>query len=143
MAGQIANTLALLSGATPPYDPASLDPLPGPTGGSSGTTSGGSSGMTSENGQYTVGQVSGLSEAEAWIIQHESGGNPTAQNPTSTAFGIWQGLDTTRATYAARFGYDPGTTDVNQQLTMFRAYIADRYGTPEAAMQFWQKNGWY
>lgn len=104
---------------------------------------GGGGAVPQANGKYKVGSVSGLSQAEAYIIQHESGGNPTADNPTSTAFGIWQGLDSTRRAYAARFGFDPNTTDVNQQLTMFRAYIRDRYGTAENAMRFWQAHHWY
>jgi Cell wall-associated hydrolases (invasion-associated proteins) len=95
------------------------------------------------HGGFTVGQVHGLSEAEAYIIQHESGGDPTADNPTSTAFGIWQGLASTRAAYAQRMGFDPDTTDVNQQLQMFRQYISDRYGSAEAAEDFWRKNHWY
>lgn len=84
-----------------------------------------------------------LTPAEAWIIQHESNFDPHAVNPTSGAFGIWQGLGSTLTSYAKRFGFDPHTTDPNEQLTMFRAYIKDRYGTAENAMAFWQKNRWY
>lgn len=95
------------------------------------------------HGGYTVGQVHGLSQAEAYIIQHESGGDPTADNPTSTAFGIWQGLQATREAYAQRMGFDPNTTDVNQQLQMFRQYISDRYGSAENAEAFWRSHHWY
>jgi cell wall-associated NlpC family hydrolase len=95
------------------------------------------------HGGYTVGQVSGLSAAEAYIIQHESGGDPTADNPTSTAFGIWQGLQATREAYAQRMGFDPNTTNVSQQLQMFRQYISDRYGSAENAEQFWRTHHWY
>lgn len=84
-----------------------------------------------------------LSPAEAWIIQRESSFNPLAKNPTSSAFGIWQGLDSTRRAYAAKVGVDPNTTDPGQQLLMFRRYIADRYGTAENAQAFWQRNHWY
>jgi hypothetical protein len=94
-------------------------------------------------GGITVGQVSGLSPAEAYIIQHESGGRPTAKNPTSTAFGIWQGLQGTRNDYARRLGFSPNTTDVAQQLAMFRAYVRDRYKTAENAQRFWQTHHWY
>jgi len=97
----------------------------------------------SAHGGYTVGQVHGLSEAEAYIIQHESGGNPTADNPTSTAYGIWQGLAATRQAYAQRMGFDPNTTDDNQQLQMFRQYVTDRYGTAENAEAFWRAHHWY
>jgi hypothetical protein len=95
------------------------------------------------HGGYTVGQVHGLSAAEAYIIQHESGGDPAADNPTSTAFGIWQGLQSTRQAYAQRMGFDPDTTNVSQQLQMFRQYISDRYGSAENAEQFWRTHHWY
>lgn len=84
-----------------------------------------------------------LSPAEAWIIQRESGFNPTAKNPKSTAFGIWQGLASTRRAYASRYGFDPDTTNPYEQLQMFRAYIKDRYGTAENAKAFWERNHWY
>lgn len=87
--------------------------------------------------------MAGLSPAEAWIIQRESGGRTTAQNPHSTAFGIWQGLQSTRNTYGRQLGINPNTTDYGQQLAMFRAYVRARYGTAENAQRFWQRNGWY
>jgi hypothetical protein len=96
-------------------------------------------------GSYTVGGVGGLSAAEAYIIQRESGGNPNARNPSSGAFGIWQGnpKSGTLQSYARQFGFDPYTRDVQQQLMMFRAYVADRYGSAENAARFWKQNGWY
>jgi uncharacterized protein YukE len=84
-----------------------------------------------------------LSPAEAYIIERESGFDPTARNPTSGAFGLWQGNGSTLDSYAQRFGFDSHTTDPQQQLTMFRAYIKDRYGTAEKAMEFWKKNHSY
>lgn len=84
-----------------------------------------------------------LSPAEAWIIKNESDFDPTAVNASSGAFGLWQGLGPTLDTYANRFGFDRHTTDPNQQLTMFRAYIKDRYGTAENAKAFWEREGWY
>lgn len=29
------------------------------------------------------------------------------------------------------------------QLIMMAQYVKDRYGTPEKALQFWDKNKWY
>lgn len=86
---------------------------------------------------------SSLSPAESWIIQRESSFNPLAKNPTSSAFGIWQGLDSTRRAYGAKVGVNPNTTDPAEQLLMFRRYIADRYGSADAAQRFWQANHWY
>lgn len=70
----------------------------------------------------------------------ESGLNPTAKNPTSSAFGIWQGLESTRKAY---LGPNYQTTDPVMQLDAFRRYVKDRYGTPENAQAFWQRNHWY
>jgi hypothetical protein len=94
-------------------------------------------------GSHTVGQVHGLSAAEAFIIQHESGGNPKATNPSSGAFGIWQGLGATLTSEAKKFGFNPKTTNVNEQLIMFRDYVKGRYGTAEKAMAFWKAHNWY
>jgi septal ring factor EnvC (AmiA/AmiB activator) len=84
--------------------------------------------------------LSGTSPAERWIIMHESGGDPTADNPSSTAFGLGQLLLGNRILY---LGQDYATTDCGKQLGAFRAYVRDRYGTAEAAKAFWQANGWY
>jgi septal ring factor EnvC (AmiA/AmiB activator) len=84
--------------------------------------------------------LSSTSAAERWIIMHESGGDPTAQNPSSTAFGLGQLLLGNRILY---LGQDYATTDCSKQLSAFRAYVRDRYGTAEAAQAFWQANGWY
>ena len=84
--------------------------------------------------------LSGTSPAELWIIMHESGGYPTADNPTSTAFGLAQLLLGNRILY---LGVDYATIDCGKQLFAFRAYVRDRYGTAAAAQAFWQANGWY
>lgn len=69
-------------------------------------------------------------EAIRFIIQHESSWNPNAQNPTSTAYGLFQMLVETSS--------DPAVQAANGM-----AYIAGRYGTPVNAMAFWQANNWY
>jgi hypothetical protein len=84
--------------------------------------------------------LSGTSAAEHWIIMRESSGDPTADNPTSTAFGLGQLLLGNRILYLGR---DYATTDCGRQLWAFRAYVRDRYGTAERAMAFWRANGWY
>jgi septal ring factor EnvC (AmiA/AmiB activator) len=84
--------------------------------------------------------LSSTSAAERWIIMHESGGDPTADNPSSTAFGLGQLLLGNRILY---LGQDYATTDCAKQLQAFRAYVRDRYGTAEAAQAFWEANGWY
>jgi septal ring factor EnvC (AmiA/AmiB activator) len=84
--------------------------------------------------------LSGTSAAERWIILRESSGDPTADNPTSTAFGLGQLLLGNRILY---LGQAYATTDCGRQLWAFRAYVRDRYGTAERAKAFWQANGWY
>jgi len=84
--------------------------------------------------------LSGTSATEHWIITRESGGDPTADNPTSTAFGLGQLLLGNRILY---LGADYATIDCGKQLMAFRAYVRDRYGTAEAAQAFWQRHGWY
>jgi septal ring factor EnvC (AmiA/AmiB activator) len=84
--------------------------------------------------------LSGTSDAEFWIIMHESGGDPTADNPSSTAFGLGQLLLDLRQRL---LGADYDTIDCDKQLAAFRAYVRERYGTAEAAKSFWISHGWY
>jgi hypothetical protein len=85
----------------------------------------------------------GLSPAEAWIIAHESGGNVYADNPNSTAFGLGQLLEANRRRIGDLLGYAYDTVNYAEQLAMFRYYVAERYGTAEAAKAFWEAHGWY
>ncbi|SDD55301.1 hypothetical protein SAMN05660690_4532 [Geodermatophilus telluris] len=68
----------------------------------------------------------------------ESGWNPNAQNPSSTAYGIPQFLDSTWAgTGIAK------TSDGYRQIDAGLIYIEQRYGTPCAAWAHSQSTGWY
>jgi peptidoglycan hydrolase CwlO-like protein len=84
--------------------------------------------------------LSRTSPAEWFVIAHESGGDPTAANPASSAFGLGQLLLDQRLRY---LGIDYATTDCRRQLAAFRTYVRDRYGTAEAAMAFWVAHHWY
>lgn len=77
-------------------------------------------------------------EALAWIIQKESGWRVDAQNPTSTAFGLFQHLDQTRKNYGC-----PKTNDIRIQTECGIKYIKARYKTATGARQFWNQNKWY
>lgn len=77
-------------------------------------------------------------EALSWIIQKESSWNPNAQNPKSTAYGLFQFLDMTRKNYNC-----PKTADVDVQTRCGIRYIQARYKTPIEAKIFWKKNKWY
>jgi len=84
--------------------------------------------------------MSQLSSAERYIIQHESGGSTTAKNPHSTAFGLGQLLIANRRHY---LGGNANTTDPGLQLKAFRGYVRDRYGNANRAEAFWKSHHWY
>jgi septal ring factor EnvC (AmiA/AmiB activator) len=84
--------------------------------------------------------LSGTSDAEYFIIMHESGGDPTADNPSSTAFGLGQLLLDLRRRY---LGANADTIDCGLQLMAFRSYVRERYGTAENARAFWLAHSWY
>lgn len=71
------------------------------------------------------------------LINKESSWNPNAQNPRSTAYGLYQFLNGTWA------GYGTKTSDPTGQSVAGLKYIQDRYGTPEKAWQFHKRNNWY
>ena len=81
------------------------------------------------------------SQALWQLIQHESSWNPRAKNPSSTAFGLFQFLKSTWATYCREAPY--GSPDPYiQALGGFR-YLKARYGTPEGAWAFWNSHHWW
>lgn len=72
------------------------------------------------------------------LVNGESSWDESAANPSSTAEGLFQFLDMTRAAY----GYGPTAAE---QAGPGAAYITDRYGTPSDAWAFWssQSPHWY
>lgn len=77
-------------------------------------------------------------EAFFELIRRESGWNPTAQNPHSTAYGIGQFLDSTWATVGCE-----KTSNAKTQLDCMAEYIEQRFETPAKALLFHDKNNWY
>lgn len=72
------------------------------------------------------------------LVMKESGWNPNAQNPRSTAYGICQFLNGTwRGT-----GYQK-TSDPETQIKACIVYIKNRYGTPSGALAFHRSHNWY
>jgi Transglycosylase SLT domain len=68
----------------------------------------------------------------------ESGWNPAAKNPSSTAYGIPQFLDSTwKSTGIAK------TSNPYRQVDAGRIYIGNRYGTPCGAWSFFSSHHWY
>lgn len=73
-----------------------------------------------------------------WLIMKESGCRPTAQNPTSTAYGVMQFLDSTwRGAGCVK------TSDPVQQMRCGQTYVMNRYGSWANAKAFWLTNRWY
>ena len=66
------------------------------------------------------------------LVQRESGWKPTAANPTSSAYGLFQFLDSTRANYGLA-----KNASVEQQIDAGLRYISDRYKTPSGALNHW------
>jgi hypothetical protein len=72
------------------------------------------------------------------LIMRESGFNNNAQNPTSTAYGMFQFLDSTWA------GFPYGkTSDPYKQAVDGLLYIKQRYGDPLGAWSHETSAGWY
>lgn len=79
-------------------------------------------------------------ELSAWYTlgMKESGWRNTAQNPTSTAFGIGQFLNSTWAGVGMAKTSDPAL-----QVEAMARYIKNRYGSPSRALAFHLSHNWY
>lgn len=73
-----------------------------------------------------------------WLVQKESSWNPRAQNPVSTAYGLFQFLNSTWGGVGAT-----KTSDPRLQAIAGGKYIKQRYGSPIAAQSFHMRNNWY
>ncbi len=73
------------------------------------------------------------------IIMRESMWNPSADNPSSSAYGIPQALPGSKM---AAFGADWRTNPATQ-IAWGLWYVKDRYGTPCQAWSFKAAHGWY
>lgn len=73
-----------------------------------------------------------------YIIQKESGWNPKAQNPKSTAFGIGQFLDSTWSLVGCK-----KTDDIKQQTVCTVKYISKVYKDPQTAYRHHLDHNWY
>lgn len=92
-----------------------------------------------EHGYHLVFEKWGDSEwVPFWnILQKESGWRVTAQNPTSSAYGLCQTMLSLHEV-GEHFMLD-GT----KQLEWCVDYISTRYGTPSKAWQFHNHNNWF
>lgn len=72
--------------------------------------------------------------ALSWIIGHESGWNPAAANPNSSARGLFQKMTSV---------HGPLEPTITGQARWGLGYIHDDYGDPLGAQRFWQSHGFY
>ncbi|MET7766533.1 lytic transglycosylase domain-containing protein [Streptomyces sp. NPDC005336] len=73
------------------------------------------------------------------IVDHESGWNYQATNPSSGSYGLVQALPASKmASAGADWKTNPAT-----QIKWGLGYMNDRYGSPCAAWSFWQANHYY
>lgn len=90
--------------------------------------------------------ISSLGYPSSWLepvlelVARESSFNSNAKNKKSSAQGLFQFLDMTRKNYG---GSKVDWSDPTQQALAGLKYIKDRYGTPEKALAYWDKNGHY
>lgn len=82
------------------------------------------------------GSSSGSSSAaKNEIMRRESGGDPNAVNPSSGAVGLFQCLPTVHQC--------PAAGDAAGQSAWADRYVSERYGSWDAALSFWNANGYY
>lgn len=103
--------------------------------------------MTNVNGWLMAamkhtGVPSNWLEPLKWLVAHESGGDPRAKNPNSTASGLFQIIDTTWAeSRDPKLPNDIWNPVINAIAGI--RYIIGRYGDPFNAVEFWRRNNHY
>lgn len=106
--------------------------------GMSGTASAAEAGSAQAIAQDMIGDTAQF-ECFSNIVEHESGWDHTATNPSSGAYGLVQALP---ASKMAEAGSDWKTNPATQ-IEWGLGYMNERYGSPCDAWDFWQANGWY
>lgn len=91
--------------------------------------------------QAMARQIVGADQFQCFsnIVDHESGWDHTATNPSSGAYGLMQALPGSKmASAGADWQTNPAT-----QIRWGVNYMESRYGSPCGAWEFWQANNWY
>lgn len=113
-----------------------LSKIPRGTGGFSGGSLSGDLMNMVNQGIAWAGWPADEAAALIELWGHESGWDPYAENPESGAYGIPQ-------INPSSHGYPVPLGDTAGQIEWGLGYIAERYGSPSAALQHWQENNWY
>ncbi|WP_435974276.1 transglycosylase SLT domain-containing protein [Streptomyces sp. Qhu_M48] len=102
----------------------------------------------SAQGSYSISEVKAMArqmipasqfQCFSNIVDHESGWNYRATNPSSGAYGLVQALPGHKMSSA---GSDWQTNPATQ-IKWGLSYMDGRYGSPCGAWSFWQANRWY
>ncbi|MFJ8657812.1 transglycosylase SLT domain-containing protein [Streptomyces sp. NPDC093795] len=102
----------------------------------------------SAQGSYSISEVKAMArqmipasqfQCFSTIVDHESGWNYRAVNPSSGAYGLMQALPGYKMSSA---GSDWQTNPATQ-IKWGLSYMNDRYGSPCDAWTFWQANRYY
>ena len=121
-------------------DPAGLALIASPVTIEKPDTSGSTRSQTTTRAYYDSARDSAYTEKEmlAYIQSEESGGNPNAQNPRSSAYGLYGFLDSTWASVGCIKTLDP----IEQERCAI-LYMKQRYGGIEGAYNFHRQNNYY
>lgn len=119
---------------------ATSSPASGTSGASPAPTGNGSSALQAYAKQLLASRGWGSQWASFNALEmSEAGWDITATNPSSGAYGLPQALPPGKMASAGSDWKTNGDTQLNWMM----GYIADRYGSPDAAWAFHQKNNWY
>ncbi|MEV6316100.1 transglycosylase SLT domain-containing protein [Streptomyces sp. NPDC051776] len=101
-----------------------------------------------QQASYTIAEVQSMArqmmpsdqfQCFSNIVDHESGWNYQASNPSSGAYGLVQALPGSKmASAGADWKTNPAT-----QIKWGLNYMNSRYDSPCGAWEFWQANHWY
>ena len=108
---------------------------------------------TKYNYRYNVGEIQSYAhnlvrqydwseedyQALVLLVNRESSWNPYSVNKKSKACGLFQAYPCSKM---AKYGKDY-RTNYKVQMKFGFEYIKARYGNPQSAWAFWQKNHWY
>ncbi len=75
----------------------------------------------------------------SWVVDHESGWNVHATNPSSGAYGLGQALPGSKMASEGSDWRDNPVTQIKWVL----GYMDGRYGSPCGAKSFWESHNWY
>lgn len=92
---------------------------------------------------YACWQTSKIFGEDQWkyiddLVSRESKWKCDAQNPSSTAFGLFQFLNSAWGLVDSK-----KTTDCKKQIDYGMEYVKKTYKTPKNAITFHNKNNWY